>query len=247
MTDCQKRKYDRDWQARRRLEQPERCRATVRRYRIKHPYIPVVSAKRRNSDAAKRRWATTAEMRAQKKQLKKDLTVLQQVIRGLRSRLRFPEINRQRSLEAYHARGKFKLRKRDLRAKLESAIRRIDRARQRRPLELKRAAIRMLRRVRDEAEKKIAKALRRRLEKVIKGYRRKTEDLIGCPVQQLRAHLETQFTGGMSWDTYGLWHIDHIRPCAKFDLRIPEQQRQCFNFTNLQPLWAGDNLKKRDI
>ena len=52
----------------------------------------------------------------------------------------------------------------------------------------------------------------------------------------------------MSWDNYGIhgWHIDHIRPCASFDLTDPEQQRQCFHYPNLQPLWAFDNLSKND-
>ena len=50
----------------------------------------------------------------------------------------------------------------------------------------------------------------------------------------------------MSWDNYGThgWHIDHIRPCASFDLSDEEQQKICFHYTNLQPLWAEDNLKK---
>jgi len=74
----------------------------------------------------------------------------------------------------------------------------------------------------------------------------KTTSLIGCTVEQLRQHLEAQFTEGMSWDNYGRdgWHIDHIRPCAGFDLTDPEQQQQCFHYTNLQPLWAADNIRK---
>lgn len=72
----------------------------------------------------------------------------------------------------------------------------------------------------------------------------KTMELIGCSVPHLRAHLEQQFTDGMSWDNYGDWHIDHIKPCAAFDLTDPAQQRECFHYTNLQPLWASDNLSK---
>jgi hypothetical protein len=72
------------------------------------------------------------------------------------------------------------------------------------------------------------------------------DDLVGCSLEKLVKHLEGQFTDGMNWDNYGRdgWHIDHIRPCASFDLADPEQQRQCFHYTNLQPLWAADNIRK---
>ena len=74
----------------------------------------------------------------------------------------------------------------------------------------------------------------------------KTLELIGCTVTELRQYLEVQFTDGMTWKNYGRhgWHVDHIRPCASFDLTDPEQQRQCFHYTNLQPLWAVDNIRK---
>jgi hypothetical protein len=72
----------------------------------------------------------------------------------------------------------------------------------------------------------------------------KTEELIGCDVESLKLYLERQFNGGMSWDNHREWHIDHIIPCASFDLTDPEQQKQCFHYTNLQPLWAFDNLSK---
>jgi len=72
----------------------------------------------------------------------------------------------------------------------------------------------------------------------------KTTKLVGCSVPHLRQHLEAQFTEGMTWDNHGEWHIDHIRPCASFDLADAEQQLECFNYTNLQPLWAKDNLAK---
>jgi len=74
----------------------------------------------------------------------------------------------------------------------------------------------------------------------------RTMDIVGCSKEYLKQHLESQFQDGMSWDNYGLygWHIDHIRPCASFDLTDPEQQKECFHYSNLQPLWAEDNLKK---
>ena len=73
-----------------------------------------------------------------------------------------------------------------------------------------------------------------------------TFELLGSTVEHARKHLESQFTKGMSWKTYGLygWHIDHIIPCDSFDLSIKEHRLQCFHFTNLQPLWAKDNLSK---
>jgi hypothetical protein len=68
--------------------------------------------------------------------------------------------------------------------------------------------------------------------------------MLGCSVQELWNHLESKFTPGMTRDNYGKWHVDHIVPCVAFDLTDETQQLECFNFRNLQPLWARDNLKK---
>lgn len=75
----------------------------------------------------------------------------------------------------------------------------------------------------------------------------KLEKLIGCSVEFLMGYLEAQFKEGMSWTNRGLWHVDHIRPCAKFDLTKKEDQARCFHYSNLQPLWAADNLAKADF
>jgi hypothetical protein len=75
---------------------------------------------------------------------------------------------------------------------------------------------------------------------------RGTFSAVGCSIQELRAHIEKQFTPGMTWANYGEWHVDHIRPCASFDLSDPEQFSACFNWSNLQPLWAAENLSKSD-
>ncbi len=72
----------------------------------------------------------------------------------------------------------------------------------------------------------------------------KTVNLLGCSIPELRSHLESIFQPGMSWKNYGDWHIDHKKPCASFDLSDPEQQKVCFHYSNLQPLWALDNLSK---
>jgi len=73
-----------------------------------------------------------------------------------------------------------------------------------------------------------------------------TVGLLGCSIPYARKHLEAQFTDGMSWKNHGVhgWHIDHIIPCDNFCFSDPEQQRQCFHYTNLQPLWAFDNESK---
>jgi len=95
---------------------------------------------------------------------------------------------------------------------------------------------------------RMKKVLRARARKALKGTVRSvsTLELLGCTTEHLRAHLEAQFKSGMSWENYGPkgWHVDHIRPCASFDLTDLVQQRRCFHFTNLQPLWAEDNFRK---
>lgn len=70
------------------------------------------------------------------------------------------------------------------------------------------------------------------------------EKLLGCTVAELMDYLSKRFQSGMTWDNHGQWHIDHIKPCAAFDLTDKEQQMMCFHFTNLQPLWSEDNLAK---
>ncbi len=76
----------------------------------------------------------------------------------------------------------------------------------------------------------------------------RTLELLGASIEEVRAHLEAQFKLGMTWDNWSIhgWHIDHIKPCASFDLTDPEQQKACFHYSNLQPLWAKDNLSKND-
>jgi hypothetical protein len=68
--------------------------------------------------------------------------------------------------------------------------------------------------------------------------------LVGCSVGFLRSYIEGKFEKGMTWQNYGEWHVDHIRPCASFDLNDKEQVLQCFNWRNLQPMWASENISK---
>lgn len=71
---------------------------------------------------------------------------------------------------------------------------------------------------------------------------KKTEKLIGTTYEDLKNHIENQFTEGMSWDNYGKWHIDHITPLCSASNK--DEIYKLFNYENLQPLWALDNIKK---
>ena len=73
-----------------------------------------------------------------------------------------------------------------------------------------------------------------------------TAKLVGCSREELVKYLERQFEPGMTWDNYGIkgWHVDHILPCASFDFNCPVQQVACCHYSNLQPLWALDNIRK---
>jgi hypothetical protein len=97
---------------------------------------------------------------------------------------------------------------------------------------------------------RMARKLRERMRLLMKGVKKSgfAYDLIGCDTDALKAHLESQFTPGMTWENYGKdgWHVDHIVPCSLFDLSHEYQQRACFNWQNLQPLWKRDNLSKHN-
>ena len=70
--------------------------------------------------------------------------------------------------------------------------------------------------------------------------------LVGCCISTLRKHIECQWLPGMSWDNYTQrgWHVDHIIPVNTFDLTKEEEQKKCFHYSNLRPLWAIDNLSR---
>lgn len=66
----------------------------------------------------------------------------------------------------------------------------------------------------------------------------KCTELTGCSYKELRKYLESKFLPTMTWENYGkYWQVDHIIPCSKFNLTLEEEQRKCFHYTNLQPLF----------
>lgn len=95
---------------------------------------------------------------------------------------------------------------------------------------------------------KLIRSLRRRYEKIYRGQAltSRCRELVGIDLDGLRQHLQSQFLPGMSWENWSFrgWHLDHKRPLSSFDLSRPDQEREAFHYTNLQPLWAADNLRK---
>lgn len=97
-------------------------------------------------------------------------------------------------------------------------------------------------RIKDILRSRLLKALRRNIKTG------SAVDDLGCSIDELKAHLESQFQPGMSWENQGKgkdkWNIDHIVPLKKFDLSNPEELKKACNYKNLQPLWETDHYKK---
>lgn len=93
---------------------------------------------------------------------------------------------------------------------------------------------------------KLKNNLRERVRKALfgKNKSKSTSKLLGANIMSIRSYIENKFKPGMTWENYGKWEIDHILPCAYFNLENPEEQLKCFHYTNLQPLWAEENRKK---
>lgn len=68
----------------------------------------------------------------------------------------------------------------------------------------------------------------------------------GCTIAHLRAHIGSRWQPEMTWSNHSMhgWHIDHIKPCASYNLYDEAQTAACFHYTNLQPLWATQNRRK---
>lgn len=97
-----------------------------------------------------------------------------------------------------------------------------------------------------KVHKRLIRAVRCRIWKLAKTWKasRSTTNLLGCSPEDFKRWLESRFLPGMSWGNYGEWEIDHVRPCASFDLTDKAQVAECFHYTNTQPMWRRDNRSK---
>jgi hypothetical protein len=97
---------------------------------------------------------------------------------------------------------------------------------------------------------KFSVIIKKRIHKGLKnvGHKKQSssEKLLGCSFEEAHSYITSLFKEGMTWKNHGYrgWHIDHVVPIASFNLADPEEQKKCFHYTNLQPLWAEENLKK---
>lgn len=121
------------------------------------------------------------------------------------------------------------------------AAKNVDRKRELRRLSASRAKLRPEHRIRRSIRKTTARIRR------MAGESPSASKLLGAPLPVVRNHIESLFQHGMAWSDQGTkWHIDHIIPLAAFDLTDPTQLAMAAHYTNLQPLWAADNMRKRD-
>lgn len=103
-----------------------------------------------------------------------------------------------------------------------------------------------LKRLQSSPQFKLVHSLRTRLRHALKNNQKTGSAVgdLGCSINSLKSYLEAQFKSGMSWDNHGEWHIDHIRPLSSFDLTNRKELLKACHYTNLQPLWKGENLEK---
>ena len=105
-------------------------------------------------------------------------------------------------------------------------------------------------RIKTNIQYKLSRRLRSRLYHALQGNYKNGSAVtdLGCSISELKMYLESKFQTGMTWDNWSFegWHIDHIVPLASFDLTDRKQLLLACHYTNLQPLWAIDNLSKGD-
>jgi hypothetical protein len=108
------------------------------------------------------------------------------------------------------------------------------------------------RKLKEDPQYAVTKSIRCRMFLALRrGWKAgRTVELLGCSVSECLSHLESKFLPGMTWGNWGsgkgnsTWHIDHITPVSAFDLTNEQAQKACFHYTNLQPMWGSDNIRK---
>lgn len=100
--------------------------------------------------------------------------------------------------------------------------------------------------LKENIQRRISKNLRHRLGKAVMGKTKGASAVgdLGMSIADFKEYIEGLFKDGMTWDNYGKWHLDHIRPLSSFDLTDKEQASAACYYLNIQPLWAIDNIKK---
>jgi len=102
------------------------------------------------------------------------------------------------------------------------------------------------RRYAEDIQFRLANVLRARMRGALRSNHRAGSAVrdLGCSIVEFRDYLAAKFAEGMTWANWGEWHIDHIRPLSSFDLTDRAQFLRAAHFTNMQPLWAHENLAK---
>ena len=125
------------------------------------------------------------------------------------------------------------------------------------PKNKKRRLFLLKKRFKEDPYFKLHYSLRRHVANSLRKYlifgskidkKEKSLQLLGCSIQFSKDYLEKQFETGMNWENWGrgegMWHVDHIRPIASFNLRVLKERSMCFNYKNQKPMWSEENLKK---
>lgn len=103
-------------------------------------------------------------------------------------------------------------------------------------------------RYKEDLDFKIKEVLKSHLRRALQGRSKESSvfKLLGCSLKEFKNHIESKFKKGMNWDNHGPigWHIDHIKPLSRYDLTKKINQKKLFHYTNLQPLWWIDNIRK---
>jgi hypothetical protein len=107
-------------------------------------------------------------------------------------------------------------------------------------------------RYKEDVQYRLSQIMRGRLRAALRAQRTtkrsKTMGLLGCTLEELKAYIEQRFLEGMTWENHGsVWHIDHIRPMASYDLSDEAQLREAMHYSNLQPLYACENVRKSSV